>query len=92
MKQNYYNDRQQNFMLEIGKICSLFRKNFIRLTLKELSNESNVPITTLSSFEHGKSSNMKLLYVYINACENEEQENYLLKIIVATIKATVGGY
>lgn len=88
MKQNYYSDRQKNFMLEIGKICALFRKNFIRITLKELSNKSNVPISTLSSFEHGKSSNMKLMYVYINACENEKQENYLLKIIVATIKAT----
>ena len=78
MKHKYSNLHQHKFMLEFGGLCSFFRKNILHMTLRELSNKSGVPIPTLSSFELGRSSNLRFLYIYLVSCETESQKNILI--------------
>ena len=65
-------------MLEFGSLCSFFRKEILHITLRELSNKSGVPIPTLSSFELGRSSNLRFLYIYFVSCETETQKSILI--------------
>lgn len=78
MKQKYSNVKQHKFMLEFGGLCSFFRKEILHITLRELSIKSGVPIPTLSSFELGRSSNLRFLYIYLVSCETESQKNILI--------------
>lgn len=68
-------------MLEVGGLCAFFRKEILKITLKELSNESGIPIPTLSSFELGRSSNLRFLYIYLVSCETDSQKNILIDSI-----------
>lgn len=81
-----YSIEQLQFRLKIGQQCAYFRKHVLRLTLKELSNKSGIPIPTLSSFELGRSSNLKFLYLYLVSCETQEQKNILIKSIVKILE------
>ena len=65
-------------MLEFGGLCSFFRKNILHMTLRELSIKSGVPIPTLSSFELGRSSNLRFLYIYLVSWETEWQKKVLV--------------
>lgn len=78
MKRKYSLSHQRKFMLEFGGLCAFFRKNILHMTLRELSNKSGVPIPTLSSFELGRSSNLRFLYIYLVSCETESQKNILI--------------
>lgn len=78
MEQKYSNVKQHKFMLEFGSLCSFFRKEILHITLRELSNKSGVPIPTLSSFELGRSSNLRFLYIYFVSCETETQKSILI--------------
>ena len=81
MKQNYSNGKQHEFMLEFGGLCAFFRKEIWHITLKELSIKSGVPIPTLSSFELGRSSNLRFLYIYLVSCETAQQKNIFIDSI-----------
>lgn len=78
MKRKYSNTHQRKFMLEFGGLCAFFRKNILHITLRELSSKSGVPIPTLSSFELGRSTNLRFLYIYLVSCETESQKNILI--------------
>lgn len=41
-------------------------------TLKEI--EGSEDVKTLSSFEHGRSSNLNHMFKYINHCEDDKQK------------------
>lgn len=60
-----------NAMLKIGKYCKKFRIVELELTLREVGGDEN--IKTLSSFEHGRSTNIKHLQKYVKACKTYEQ-------------------
>ncbi len=81
MKRKYSNIRQRKFMLEFGALCAFFRKNILHITLREMSIKSGVPVPTLSSFELGRSSNLRFLYIYLVSCETESQKNILIDSI-----------
>lgn len=66
--------------VKIGKYCRKFRINELEMTLKEVEGSANVK--TLSSFEHGRSSNLKHLLKYVKACKTKEQKlNFLQGLI-----------
>lgn len=59
--------------LKVGAYCRYFRVHDLGLTLQNLSDHSGYTTQTISAFEHGKSSNMLLLFsVYWNACKDDE--------------------
>ena len=81
MKRKYSNVKQRKFMLEFGGLCAFFRKEILHITLRELSIKSGVPIPTLSSFELGRSSNLRFLYIYLVSCETKQQKNIFIDSI-----------
>lgn len=62
--------------LRIATYCRYFRVHELNMTLKNLSDRSNYSVQTISAFEHGKSSNLLLLFsVYWNACESDKMKH-----------------
>ena len=59
----------------INEFCKLFRKNILKLSLQEVSEITGIKLSTLSSFENGRSNNLKYIYIYYNL-GNEEQREY----------------
>ena len=74
----YSIEQQMKFNFEISALCAYFRKKVIRLTLHEMSKKSGIPVSTLSSFEQGRSSNLRFLYLYLVSCETQQQKNIFL--------------
>lgn len=68
----------------IGKYCRKFRINELEMTLKEVEGSENVK--TLSSFEHGRSSNLKHLLKYVKACKTREQKLKFLQGLINVIE------
>ena len=58
---------------EVGKFCKVFRTEILKMTLEDLSKETGVKVTTLSSFENGRSRNIEHINLYLKFA-NEEQE------------------
>lgn len=59
----------------IGKFCKYFRSEIIKMTLNEMSNKVNIKISTLSSFENGRSTNYNHLIRYYRL-GNDEQKKF----------------
>lgn len=78
-KYSFY--EQRKFNLGVSAACSWFRKEILKLTLKELSEKSGIPISTLSTFEMGRSSNLRFIYVYIVSCETQKQRDTFIDCV-----------
>ena len=59
----------------INEFCKLFRMNILKLSLQEVSEITGVKLSTLSSFENGRSNNLLYINVYYGL-GNEEQREY----------------
>ena len=59
----------------INEFCKLFRMNILKLSLKEVSEITGIKLSTLSSFENGRSNNLKYIHIYYDL-GNEEQREY----------------
>lgn len=57
-----------------GSMIRYFRKHVLNMTLKEVSEKTNIPISTLSTVERGKSTNYNYIFVYRDLCKNEKQK------------------
>ena len=55
----------------IGKLCREYRMIHLQATLKDI--EGNENIKSLSSFEHGRSSNINHVIKYVEYCETKEE-------------------
>lgn len=69
-----------NTMMKIGKYCRKFRITELELTLKEVEGSEN--IKALSSFEHGRSTNIKHLIKYVRCCKDKEQRILFLQGLI----------
>lgn len=58
---------------DVGKFCKVFRNEVLKMTLEELSEKTGVKVTTLSSFENGRSRNLEHINLYLKFA-NKEQE------------------
>lgn len=67
-------------MKRIGNYCRKFRINELELTLREVEGNENVK--ALSSFEHGRSSNIKHILKYVRCCKDSEQQLQFLKGLI----------
>ena len=59
----------------INEFCKLFRMNILKLSLQEVSEITGIKLSTLSSFENGRSNNLKYISIYYSL-GNEEQREY----------------
>ena len=73
-----------NTMLKIGKYCRKFRIVELEMTLKEVEGSENVK--ALSSFEHGRSSNMNHLFKYVRKCKDKEQRFLFLQGLIDVLE------
>ena len=79
---NKYNlQRKRKFIKHLGSICGTFRKKRLRITLRDMARKTGVPISTLNSFEQGRSSSLNVFYVYLVSCETEQQKNIFVDSI-----------
>lgn len=63
----------------IGRMCEDWRRFKLHMTLKDLSENSAYKPTTLSAFEHGKSSNLEIMLAYYNNCWNNAMKREFLR-------------
>lgn len=59
----------------VNEFCKLFRINILKLTLQEVSEITGIKLSTLSSFENGRSNNLKFIFIYYNL-GNDAQKEY----------------
>lgn len=59
---------------EIGVFCRLYRYHVLQLTLHEMSDKTETKVSTLSSFENGRSSNFNHVLTYYNLGNDEQKE------------------
>ena len=64
------------YINDVGKFCKVFRTEILKMTLEELSEKSGIKVTTLSSFENGRSRNLEHINSYLKFA-NEEQAKLL---------------
>lgn len=74
----YNKDYQIKFNIAISGFCAYFRKNVIRMTLNEMSEKCNIPVSTISNFEQGRSSNLRFVYLYLVSCETWRQKDIFI--------------
>jgi len=65
---------------KVGEFCKELRTHILKLTLKEFCDKTNYKISTLSAFENGRSSNMKILFAYLNMVEKKDRMKYLNEV------------
>lgn len=59
---------------DVGKFCKVFRNEVLKMTLKELSEKTGVKVTTLSSFENGRSRNLEHINLYLKFADEEQEK------------------
>ena len=83
VKLNKYNFLQKRmFITSIGRVCGTFRKKRLRITLRDMARKTDVPMSTLNSFEQGRSSSLNVFYIYLVSCETQKQATEFLQYIV----------
>lgn len=60
----------------INEFCKLFRMNILKLSLQEVSEITGIKLSTLSSFENGRSNNLKYIFVYYSLGNKEQREYF----------------
>lgn len=63
---------RKQFINKVGFICRIYRQQTLKLTLKDMGKMIDVPISTISGFENGKSTNIGLLYQYIFISDRQQ--------------------
>lgn len=65
---------------DIGKLCREYRMMHLQATLKDI--EGNENIKAISSFEHGRSSNINHFMKYVEYCETKEEKMIFMSWII----------
>lgn len=72
--------KKEEFVLKLGTICKVYRQQELNMTLKNMHEQTDIPISTISGFENGKSTNIEIFYFYI-AISNKYQLHKLIRLI-----------
>lgn len=74
----YSKDYQVKFNIVVSGFCAYFRKEVICMTLNEMSAKCGIPVSTISNFEQGHSSNLRFVYLYLVSCETWQQKDIFI--------------
>lgn len=71
-------------MYKIGRLCYKYRKDILKITLREMSELTSINISTLSAFELGRSGNMQIFFEYVRLMNIEQRESFFneLELII----------
>lgn len=64
-------------MKEIGNFCKTFREEELCATLREVCEDTDTNVKTLSAFEHGRSNNIKHIFKYLKMCNEDQRETFI---------------
>lgn len=64
-------------MKYVGNFCKDFRMNTLNKTLNEICENTDIHIKTLSAFENGRANNIKYLFIYYHACNEEQKQMFV---------------
>lgn len=64
-------------MKDVGNFCKDFRMNTLNKTLNEICENTDIQIKTLSAFENGRANNIKYLFLYYHACNEEQKQIFV---------------
>lgn len=62
-------------MKNLIDFCKEFRMNVLKLSLQDVEDLTGTPSKTLSSFENGRSTNIKHLNIYYSLCKNQDERD-----------------
>lgn len=62
---------------EVGIFCKNFRMNTLNKTLNEICENTDIQSKTLSAFENGRANNIKYLFLYYHACNDEQKQQFI---------------
>jgi len=65
----------------VGNICKKYREQFICDSLMEYSRITGINYKTLWSFEHGESSNIKILLEYMDRIPTWKQAEFNMELL-----------
>lgn len=79
-------NQDKKILYEVGKFCKFYRLTKLEKTLREV--QGNEKLKTLSSFEHGGSSNFLHIMKYVDFMHENEAKMFFKRIteIVYDIK------
>lgn len=69
-------------MYAIGRLCYKYRKEVLKITLREMSDKTNINISTLSAFELGRSGNIQIFFEYVRLMNNEQRETFFRELSI----------
>ena len=69
-------------MYVVGRLCYKYRKEVLKITLKEMSELTSINISTLSAFELGRSCNMQIFFEYVRLMNIEQRESFFKEMEV----------
>lgn len=69
------------FSKDVALMCKYFRKDILHMTLRQFSREHEIPVSSISSFENGRSTNMNFLQFYLVSCETQLQRNIFFRLL-----------
>lgn len=82
----YSKDQQVKFNIVVSGFCAFFRKKVICITLKEMSETYDVPVSTIANFEQGHSSNLRFIYLYLISCKTWKQRDIFISSLGAILE------
>lgn len=69
---------------DIGDYCRNFRVEILNMTLKEVAGDES--LKTLSGFENARSTNVRHLEKYMNACPDLETKKFFMVGLIEVIE------
>lgn len=70
---------------DIGSYCRNFRMEILNMTLKEVAGTEN--IKTLSGFENARSTNVRHLEKYVDACPDLETKKFFMVGLIEILES-----
>lgn len=58
----------------VSDYCKFFRKTYLKITTKDLSNKCGISTQNLYAFESGKANNIKYIYCYYQNATEEQRK------------------
>ena len=77
----YIKDHQLEFNFLVSSFCAFFRKKVVKITLNEMSETYDIPVSTIANFEQGHSSNLRFIYLYLTLCKTQQQKNIFINSV-----------
>lgn len=71
---------------DVGAFCKEIRNHYLKITLQEMSEKTGLKKSTLSAFEHGRSTNINLFFTYLDLLKLEDDKNTFINKVLKLLE------